>query len=43
MNKKAFLLRVFPDHGLRVEGPFPPDQVQRYIDKGECFLIPNSR
>jgi hypothetical protein len=34
--EKAFLVRFFADGGFRVEGPFPPLQVQRLIDTNEC-------
>ncbi len=34
--EKAFLVRFFADGGFRVEGPFPPRQVQRLIDTNEC-------
>ncbi len=34
--KKAFLVRFFADGRFRVEGPFPPRQVQRLIDTNEC-------
>ncbi len=30
--EKAFIVRFFADGGFRVEGPFPPMQVQRLID-----------
>src|SRR5258708_2275305 len=33
---KAFLVRFFADGGFRVEGPFPPMQVQRLINTNEC-------
>ena len=33
---KAFVVRFFADGGFRVEGPFPPLQVQRLIDTNEC-------
>lgn len=35
-SKKAFLVRFFADGGFRVEGPFPPAQVQRFINTGDC-------
>ena len=34
--EKAFIVRFFADGGFRVEGPFPPLQVQRLIDTNEC-------
>ena len=34
--EKAFLVRFFADGGFRVEGPFPPRQVQRLLDTNEC-------
>ena len=34
--QKAFLVRFFADGGFRVEGPFPPMQVQRLIATNEC-------
>src|SRR5258708_9059787 len=34
--EKAFLVRFFADGGFRVEGPFPPMQVQRLIATNEC-------
>src|SRR5215469_7731929 len=34
--KKAFLVRFFADGGFRVEGPFPPLQVQRLLATNEC-------
>src|SRR5712692_7778643 len=34
--EKAFLVRFFADGGFRVEGPFPPLQVQRLIASNEC-------
>ena len=34
--EKAFLVRFFADGEFRVEGPFPPQQVQRLIDTNEC-------
>jgi len=33
---KAFLVRFFADGGFRVEGPFPPMQVQRLLAINEC-------
>jgi len=33
---KAFLVRFFADGGFRVEGPFPPMQVQRLLATNEC-------
>ena len=33
---KAFIVRFFADGGFRVEGPFPPAQVQHLIDAGDC-------
>src|SRR5260370_18872681 len=33
---KACLVRFFADGGFRVEGPFPPMQVQRLIATNEC-------
>src|SRR5258708_13618274 len=33
---KAFLVRFFADGGFRVEGPFPPMQVQHLIATNEC-------
>jgi hypothetical protein len=35
-SKKAFIVRFFADGGFRVEGPFPPAQVQRFINAGDC-------
>jgi hypothetical protein len=37
MSNKAFIVRFFADGGFRVEGPFPPQQVQRLIDSGDCY------
>jgi hypothetical protein len=34
--EKAFIVRFFADGGFRVEGPFPPLQVQHLIDTNEC-------
>ena len=34
--KQAFIVRFFRDGGFRVEGPFPPDQVQQLVDTGDC-------
>lgn len=33
---KAFIVRFFSDGGFRLEGPFPPLQVQGLIERREC-------